>query len=510
MAEVIKVDIVADAGRFTPEVAKATAGLTKFQAASGSATRTMIDFGRVLQDAPFGFIGIANNLNPLVEGFGRLKKEAGSTGGAFKALAGQLIGPAGIGFALSALTAIISFSTIGFGAWTRGLGDSSKATKELKDETNATEQAIKAYDEAVRNASSSTLAQQEQIEDLNRTLVDSTNKYNHLTATVISNALANLLASQKEGLLKKALELEIKKAEDAFKKANPFSDVREFSPDLLSNDKVKKEAAEISADLTLLNNKIRALGLDGLIKSIFTPDVKSKKVKDEVDKLGKTIGKIKPIELDVKLAEPFSIASKGTEAFSKKLVSAIEVEFRRGLIDLEEITKKLLSDFSFGVFEQLGTSIGTAIATGANPIKEAFTGIFELFGDAIIELGRNAILFSKAFIALQAALKAGGITGIVAGIGLIALGTLIKGAASKLSFNGFAVGTRNAPGGLALVGERGPELVNIPQGSRVTPAAQTAAALNGMGDSIRVYGVMRGRDIYFTNKRYGNTFNTTT
>lgn len=34
---------------------------------------------------------------------------------------------------------------------------------------------------------------------------------------------------------------------------------------------------------------------------------------------------------------------------------------------------------------------------------------------------------------------------------------------------GFANGTNFAPGGLALVGERGPELVNLPPGSRVTP-----------------------------------------
>ena len=34
---------------------------------------------------------------------------------------------------------------------------------------------------------------------------------------------------------------------------------------------------------------------------------------------------------------------------------------------------------------------------------------------------------------------------------------------------GFAEGTRSAPGGLALVGERGPELVNLPRGSQVIP-----------------------------------------
>jgi len=42
-----------------------------------------------------------------------------------------------------------------------------------------------------------------------------------------------------------------------------------------------------------------------------------------------------------------------------------------------------------------------------------------------------------------------------------------------------AKGTRNFGGGPALVGEQGPELVWLPRGTAVTPAAQTAAALGG-------------------------------
>lgn len=38
-----------------------------------------------------------------------------------------------------------------------------------------------------------------------------------------------------------------------------------------------------------------------------------------------------------------------------------------------------------------------------------------------------------------------------------------------LSFPMFANGTKSAPGGLALVGERGPEIVNLPRGSEVIP-----------------------------------------
>jgi hypothetical protein len=38
---------------------------------------------------------------------------------------------------------------------------------------------------------------------------------------------------------------------------------------------------------------------------------------------------------------------------------------------------------------------------------------------------------------------------------------------------GFATGTNFAPGGLALVGEQGPELVNLPRGSQVHTASET-------------------------------------
>ncbi|MDW9523791.1 tail length tape measure protein [Sinorhizobium meliloti] len=50
---------------------------------------------------------------------------------------------------------------------------------------------------------------------------------------------------------------------------------------------------------------------------------------------------------------------------------------------------------------------------------------------------------------------------------------------------GFAAGTNFAPGGLAIVGEKGPELVNLPRGSSVTPNhrlnAPLAPRLNGRG-----------------------------
>jgi hypothetical protein len=69
---------------------------------SESAMQATTNLGRVLQDLPFGFIGIANNLNPLLESFQRLGKESGGLKGTLKALAGSLMGAGGLGLALSA------------------------------------------------------------------------------------------------------------------------------------------------------------------------------------------------------------------------------------------------------------------------------------------------------------------------------------------------------------------------------------------------------------------------
>ena len=50
----------------------------------------------------------------------------------------------------------------------------------------------------------------------------------------------------------------------------------------------------------------------------------------------------------------------------------------------------------------------------------------------------------------------------------------LSGLVSKIKIPGFAEGVRNFAGGAAVVGERGPELLNLPRGSNVTPMAAGA------------------------------------
>jgi len=71
------------------------------------ATFTLNNFNRVVQDAPFGIRGIANNIDPLVESFIRLRQQTGSTRGALGGLVTALTGPAGILFAVSSVTSFL-------------------------------------------------------------------------------------------------------------------------------------------------------------------------------------------------------------------------------------------------------------------------------------------------------------------------------------------------------------------------------------------------------------------
>jgi predicted nucleic acid-binding Zn-ribbon protein len=74
---------------------------------SGDATQSLINLSRVAQDAPYGFIGIANNINPLLESFQRLKTETGSTGTAIKSLVSGIAGPAGLGLAVGVASSLL-------------------------------------------------------------------------------------------------------------------------------------------------------------------------------------------------------------------------------------------------------------------------------------------------------------------------------------------------------------------------------------------------------------------
>ncbi len=72
-----------------------------------SAQYVAMNLNRVIQDMPYGIMGIANNVDVLQESWIRLRNEQGSVKGAFSAVIGAMTGPTGIMLAISLVTALV-------------------------------------------------------------------------------------------------------------------------------------------------------------------------------------------------------------------------------------------------------------------------------------------------------------------------------------------------------------------------------------------------------------------
>jgi hypothetical protein len=113
--ETLKLVITADTAEALANLQtfiKANKGLKeemqKIGPVSNQATNALSNLSRVAQDAPYGFIGIANNLNPLLESFQRLSVGAKDAGTSLtKELGKALTGPAGIGLALGVVSSLL-------------------------------------------------------------------------------------------------------------------------------------------------------------------------------------------------------------------------------------------------------------------------------------------------------------------------------------------------------------------------------------------------------------------
>jgi len=104
-------------------------GMNTLTKGTSQASAAITNFSRVASDAPFGLIGIANNIEPLVQSFVQLRKETGSGKAALSALASSLAGGGGLILGISLLTSVLQFVQLGFSRW----GASAKQTKEDQD-----------------------------------------------------------------------------------------------------------------------------------------------------------------------------------------------------------------------------------------------------------------------------------------------------------------------------------------------------------------------------------------
>lgn len=95
------------------QISQAASNMARGAAAAGGAvvksTKDFTGLSRVLQDLPFGFIAISNNLTQLLPAAG------------------------GLGLAFSALVSVLTFAQTGLSNWTRGLGATKAKIDEVRE-----------------------------------------------------------------------------------------------------------------------------------------------------------------------------------------------------------------------------------------------------------------------------------------------------------------------------------------------------------------------------------------
>lgn len=526
-------------------VDQAASKLSKLPQSANNAGTAVGNLSRIVQDAPFGFIAISNNLQPLFDDFNRLKGQTGSVGGAFKSLLGAIAGPAGIGLAFAAATSLITvFSKQLFGS-----GEAAKKAKSDVDEFN------KSLDSAKSSALSSGLQLQkfveiakngnlplEQRNEALRKANDILGKYGEkLTLANVATARATELVKQyTEGLIAQALanqyadraatllinqanaqkavteaQLEYNKAQAAFIN-RPVLSLRE-------QELGKGQQFIIDRDNALKKLNTRQQEYADITKQIT--DV-TNQFNDQALKSTKFLGnvgtKVSGANLPkVELLPTLRIMKLGEEArgFIFKFNQALEQAAKENPVDIGKMFKDVNVDPTknlsqagkdiqnyfkavneFGPFKEL-TGYQVELAKTAETISGMLTPAF----DAMIQaIGRGENAF-KAF--------GEGVKGVLIGVIQKLTATAILAAALAALFPGGVGGTKGfgaifgkllgfrANGGPVsgnspyIVGERGPELFVPSVSGSIVPNNAVGSFMGGRMGSGGGSSVLRGQDI---------------
>jgi hypothetical protein len=523
-------------------VEKASAKIRTLPNVTGQATSTLTNFSRIVQDAPFGIIGIANNIDPLVQSFNSLKSTTGSATSAFKALIGQLAGPAGLALGISVVTSLlVTYSDKLFGS-----GQAAKKAKSDFEEFNKSLDNTKssALSTGIQLQQFVDLAKNERVplEQRNEALKQANEilgKYGEkLTfANIATQAAIDLVDKYREGVIAKALaeayadriaqktveqvktKKELTAAQVAFNKAEKESIQRQqslrgvtggsmfgvnatdlgrggvfasnYATALTRLKKAKEDDAAITAELTDLTKALNVETLKSLSLAQQPPPPGPAKEFDFTPILG--ISKL--TEQLAKEADQFEIGivtkayeNRIKEGFKKLKPIKLDIEFDPNIQNVNEQFEKLkeplllFNKFIDSFNQQIGDAVGGLFESFAEGLGGQNIGqkITAVFSNLLNAVGKALIQYGIVKEGLDKILGPAGF----AIPGAVAIGLGIAAIAASTLLKNF--GGARADGGPVsgntpyLVGERGPELFVPATSGKIIPNNEVSSFGGGL------------------------------
>ena len=509
---------------------KAETSIKKFnQSASHSEqavkknTQAWLNWGRVIQDAPYGLNGIANNLTQVIPSIGAL------------------------GFAFSAVISAITFAQVGFGAWTRGLGKAKEEADKLNQSIAEETVSFQTLYRAATNANAPLEARNRAVKDLRdqygnylKNFSDeeimagkATNAYNALSESILKVARAKAAQEQITALFTKRLAEEAKLADIAAKAEKQAA------------DNAARRAQRGDVSLTQLE---RGQGIESAAVTFARASQEALKVANAIGEIDKEINRlnmsidanqVKPFtEETKKMASEFDRAAYEAEQLNKQLQARLAltkpigggaimqseidrtrpaqgqigeaqqsgfqrlVEYQRGLMATDEALR-LYNEYTAqaasitGVFANSFNDLGTALLQGQS-LGSALGNVFRKLAADIAAAALKALIFKS-------------ILGAITGGAGTAIGALGGAKTDFGSIFGRFLGLRMATGGVtqgptpALIGEAGPEAV-LPLdklGAFVDRAARIGADSMRGGENQMMGGEfrLRGEDLVLALQR---------
>lgn len=525
---------------------------------------TLSGFNNIIRDAPFGIIGIGNNITQLSDSFSQLQKSTGSTRAALTATIGSLFSPAGI-FTIG-LSAAISLWTVYSQRQQSAASEAKKAAVNIKGLSDILRETAKGISEnnaatlgevATLNrlfevAKNETNSRKTRVAALNE-LKSATNGYlDTLTLETIGTdkareSLDAFNRSLFQGAILKAYEGQVQALAKSFaeqeqnatqgrKALKEFNDAILRERQRINSGQQARNVDQAAFDRDLRNNRAR----EDIIRQTNNAIKEQNRLQDEILATG-----VKIADLQTKInpfsKETISDLKKANEEFSKIRATVLDLsindEINKGRrqdifikpqpIDIKqpinidliglpqqlEKAEKQIGEFQYGV----GLSAEKALidvegilergaASVASGIANAVGGIIS--GAMKLKDGLNSIIivFADFIGQLGEALIAAG-TATIAAAALstnpytaIAAGIIAVAAAAAVK-GAINKAPSFATGGTVF----GPTMAlvgdNPARKEHILSDAQLQTISGSNMKSVEVYGRLRGRDIELSNRR---------